>query len=869
MERFLRSISHFIFKYHKSIVALFSLLTVISIITILNMEIKTDIIDVLPRDNRTVNQFKDFLQKFGAMDSLIIAVQSGNKTIDDQIELIEDIVKRLNESPLIEYVDYSPLPRTNAESPDCECQQNSRRAHPQCHACKGVVRDLLFRTDYFLKNFPIFIDEKGLKQVYERLTPRGIERQISLNRQKLISPFSSPVDYEFIAKDPLNIREIFMEGSKKSDRNASLDLSSGYYFTKDHSLALIFVKPRGKSRDMAFVKQLNKELQAIFSSSMKKADNPAGVHVGFTGSYAISEEVRGVIKHDIISSFVLSVILISFLIWIAYRVKGVVLLIIGFTLLSSLSMTLAFAYLMFGSLNIVTSIVAAVLIGLYVDYSMHIVKRYGDELRLKQDPLIALEAIISKTGPAIVISAITTSLSFFTILVTKFEGLYELGIVSGIGVMLCLLSSLFLMSSLLVWVTKDGSSQSITTKKEVSSGVENLTKLIVTKPWHIILFSAVLIGVAGIGITKLGFDNNTEHIGIKDSRAIALSKGINKKIGKKGEPLNIVIKSSNKEELAYEFDSLERTLSAWKREGIIGGYDSLGTFLPPPSVQRLTIENLREMNRDNVLQLHDIEKRIEIAYEKNNLAYERDYIHTYLEGIINALSNYEGIGLDRIGAVSDPKINHFYNKADSSIASYIYPKGNIWDKNTIERIHAYVKSSGSDWILIGKPILFDEIKSSIISYSILASILGFLLNLVIVYWYFKNWFYLLMCMLPVVFGILLTLGTMGYINAPFNFINVGTIALIFGFGVDYGIYLMQAYLKEDITDIRNALQITGKNIMMCAATTIAGCGSLISAKFSGIASIGLVLSIGAISCASIALVVLPAILYLKEKEEKI
>jgi predicted RND superfamily exporter protein len=831
MERFLKRMAHFIVSHHKSIIVLFSLLTVLSIIAILKMEIKTDIIDVLPRDNRIVNQFKDFLQKFGAMDNLIIAVQSENKTIDEQIELIEDVVKKLNESRLIEYVDYSPL---------------------------------LFKTDYFLKNFPFFLDEEGLKQVYERLTPKGIERQISLNRLKLISPFSSPVDYEFIAKDPLNIREILMEGLKKSDRNAGLDLSSGYYFTKDHSLALIFVKPRGKSRDMAFVKQLMKELQAIVSASMKKANNPSGVHVGFTGSYAISEEVRAVIKHDILSSFILSVVLIAFLIWLGYRVRGVVLLIIGFTSFSSLAMTLAFAYLMFGSLNIVTSIVTAVLIGLYVDYSMHIVKRYGDELRLKHDPLMALEAIISRTGPAIVISAITTSLSFFTILITKFEGLYELGVVSGIGVMLCLISSLFLMSSLLIWITKDGF-QSIISKKEIPSGVEHLTQLIVAKPGYIILVSTVLIVLAGIGISKLSFDNNTEHIGIKDSHAIALTMGINKKIGKKGEPLNIVIKNTDREKLTYEFDSLERTLSAWKREGIIESYDSLGTFLPAPSVQRLTIEKLKEMNIDNVLQLHNIEKTIEIAYEKNNLTHERDYIHTYLAGITSALSNYEGINLDKVDAVSYPKINHFYNKADSSITSYIYPKGSGWDKNTLERIWAYVKSSGADWVLIGKPILFDEIKSSIISYSILALILGFLLNLIIVYWYFKNRFHLLIVMLPVLFGLILTLGTMGYMNAPFNFINIGTITLIFGFGVDYGVYLIQAYLKEEITDIRNALQITGKNIMMCVATTIAGCGSLITAKFVGIASIGLVLSIGALSCASIALVVLPAILYLKEK----
>ena len=90
----------------------------------------------------------------------------------------------------------------------------------------------------------------------------------------------------------------------------------------------------------------------------------------------------------------------------------IVLLIIGFTLLASLSITLSFAYLVFGSLNIVTSVVATVLIGLYVDYALHIVKRYGDEMRVNNDRKKALEITLSKTGSAIVISASTTALSF-------------------------------------------------------------------------------------------------------------------------------------------------------------------------------------------------------------------------------------------------------------------------------------------------------------------------------------------------------------------------------------------------------------------------------------------------------------------------
>ena len=60
------------------------------------MEIKTDIIDVLPTNNKNVNQFKEFLQKFSAMDNLIIVVKSKTKPIDEQTNLIEDLAKKLS-----------------------------------------------------------------------------------------------------------------------------------------------------------------------------------------------------------------------------------------------------------------------------------------------------------------------------------------------------------------------------------------------------------------------------------------------------------------------------------------------------------------------------------------------------------------------------------------------------------------------------------------------------------------------------------------------------------------------------------------------------------------------------------------------------
>lgn len=838
LERLLKKIAYFIFSHHKRIVIVFSLLTVLSLIATSYMEINSDIIDVLPANNKNIAQFKDFIETYGTMDNIVIVIESENNTIDEQIELIENLAKRLIESPLIAYVDYSLLK---------------------------------FKSDFFLKRFPLFLDENGLKRLERRLTPIGIEQQVRQNRQKLLSPISSPLDYELIARDPLNLRDIIKDSLMNPHKNDSLDFTAGYYFTKDYSAAFIFAKPKGKSRDMAFVKKLKEGLNTIIPLAMKESGNPSGIHIGLTGGYILSEDVRQILRHDIISSSSLSVFLIALLIWLVYRVRARVLLIIGFVMLASLAMTLAFAYLLFGSLNVVTSIVAAVLIGLYVDYSMHTVKRFSDELSRHNNPLLALETTLTKTGSAIIISGTTTSLSFFSILVTQFRGLYELGIVSGIGVILCLITTLFLMNSMLFWLSKSGLHK-IQYERRMFSGVEKLTNFIINNPRYIILFGIVFVGFAGYGMSTVRFDGNPDNLYPKDSPAIAVGEKINEKLGGKGLPLNIVVKAKNEEELTSAFDTQEKTLSKWERDGLIESYNSLGMFMPTPSDQLIRMNRQKEIGGDKGFQLDVIENILTSALKENNLVYEDGYIHNYLKGIMEAVQNTEPIGLNEIETIFAPRVNHFYNKNNLSIASYLYPTDRGWDKQTIDVIQEYVKSKGSErysvasakdtWILIGKPILFNAIKSSVIRSSTLATLLALLLNFIVIYLYFKRMLIVMLVLLPVTLGFILTVGIMGYLHVPFNYINVGTVALIFGFGVDYGIYVMQAYIREDKMDIGNALRISGKNVMMCAATTVAGCGSLVTARFTGIATIGTVLSIGAITCALTALIILPAIIYL-------
>ncbi len=823
MENLLIKLAHLIHSRHKLIVFIFSILTAASLIAILRMEITTDIVDVLPSGNEVVVQFKDFMKKFSVVENITILVEFDKKSFDEQIDIIDTLSRKLGESQLIEHVDYNAF---------------------------GSQGDL------YIKYFPYFLDNKGLQKLRQRLTVSGIERQIKQNRLRLISPLSSPFDNEILSRDPLDISSIVRDSILRLHGNKT-NISTGYYLTKDHKTAFIFAKPKGKSRDMAFVKKLKLELDSIIKATLKERDNPSGISISLTGTYIMAEEARRVIQHDIVSSFVLSVILIALLIWLVYRVRAMVLLSIGFVLLSSLSMTLAFAYFMFGGLNIVTSIVASVLIGLYVDYCILIINRFTKELKQNGNSLMAAEVTLTKVGPAIISSCLTTSLSFFSIVVTRFEGLYELGIASGIGVLLCLFSAFFLLIPLLIWLsskTPDLAPQG----QKISLGVNRLANLIYKKSRVILILSLIITAFLAIGAFRITFDNNPDNIGMKNSQPVSIAKKIADNMGRKSEPLIIVTHSKTKEEMAESFDSLEQLLSRWKSSGLIKNHDSLSVFLPPPSHQKNVIKKIEDIKTD------EIDKILIKKLKKNGFVVD-DYAAAYGKGIASALSRKNIIGFAELDSITDPKISRFYDKTSMTVASYIYPQGEKWDSKTLNSIKQDI--SGKQSHLLGKSILFDEIKSHIIFGSALAILITLILNLAVIYLHFRNIKHTVLVMLPVVLGQILTIGIMGYLNLPFNFINIGTVALIFGLGVDYGIYMMQAYLKDSGGNIENALSLTGRNIMMCAATTIAGCGSLITAKFSGIASIGAVLSVGAVICALVSLVMLPAILHKNSTKE--
>src|SRR3984957_16622562 len=98
-------------------------------------------------------------------------------------------------------------------------------------------------------------------------------------------------------------------------------------------------------------------------------------------------------------------------------IKAAICLIIG------LAYTLAFATLTVGHLNVLTITFVPMLIGLAIDFGVHLITRYEEELRHGKFKKMALMKAMAYTGLGIFTGAFTTAGAFIAMIFTDFRGI--------------------------------------------------------------------------------------------------------------------------------------------------------------------------------------------------------------------------------------------------------------------------------------------------------------------------------------------------------------------------------------------------------------------------------------------------------------
>ena len=120
------------------------------------------------------------------------------------------------------------------------------------------------------------------------------------------------------------------------------------------------------------------------------------------------------------------------------------------------------------TVNVVTATIAAIAVGVGIDFSTHFTARFREELETQPDRLAAARRAGEGTGGALVLSALTSVLGFAVMAMAPTPIFATFGVLTAVMIALALAAALLLLPSLLVLVTPKRARPSVEVEKELA-----------------------------------------------------------------------------------------------------------------------------------------------------------------------------------------------------------------------------------------------------------------------------------------------------------------------------------------------------------------------------------------------------------------
>ncbi|HMP83495.1 MAG TPA: MMPL family transporter, partial [Verrucomicrobiota bacterium] len=241
-----------------------------------------------------------------------------------------------------------------------------------------------------------------------------------------------------------------------------------------------------------------------------------GVNAGMTGSAVLEYDEMQQAQKDMTRASIVSLVLCAIIFVYGYRetgrpIKATLCLVIG------LGYTMAFTTLVVGHLNVLTITFVPMLIGLAIDFGVHLVTRYEEELRHGRSEQEALTTALVYTGQGILTGALTTAGAFFAMTLTQFKGIQEMGLICGGGLVICLVPMLTTLPALLLKGRQNVIDHEAAGKPEFRARIENMW---LRRPVLVMALAAGLCAAALPGMLKLQFDYNLLNMQSKGLPAV-------------------------------------------------------------------------------------------------------------------------------------------------------------------------------------------------------------------------------------------------------------------------------------------------------------------------------------------------------------
>jgi len=635
-------------------------------------------------------------------------------------------------------------------------------------------------------------------------------------------------------------------------------------------------------------------------------DPDHGITIRLTGNPVLNYEEMAGLLWDIGLGGVITFCFVVFVLFRALRSLRLVVTSI-ITLLVGLVWTGAFAAAAVGALNLISLAFAILFIGLGVDFAIHLGMAYADGLRRAHaDPttedvhLAALDHAFEQVGSAFVICTITTAIGFFVFIPTDNLGVAELGLIAGSGMVVNLFLTTTLFPALLANLLRLDPERDIPIEMVFRN---TWWSRLAGRPRAVALIALVLFCWGAWNAWQVQFDANVirmrdpqtesvqtfnEMLEAPGQRSpwpmdtIAPDLETASAIARKIEGLEVVDMAlsladyipTDQEEKLYLLEDVGMILDAPRGVSAYQERPSTAEQVEALRALRDTLADPSIGDASTVLgrSMHALRTRLDEFFVRADNEEDVDAALTRLErvllgGLADQLRRLrEATLIDEVGLDDLPEqLRTRMITADGRARVQIFPAERLTDEAAFTRFAHDVQAEIPN--ATGLPmnmIAFADATRSSFKEALVSAIVLITLFLIFLW---RRISPVLLTLAPLLLSNVLTIGVMSSLGIAFNFVNVVVVPLLLGIGVDSGIHLVhRAEALARMPGGGELLSITtARAVFYSALTTTVSFGTLALSSHQGVSSLGVVLAIGMTLTVVSNLVVLPALLALRNE----
>jgi predicted RND superfamily exporter protein len=588
--------------------------------------------------------------------------------------------------------------------------------------------------------------------------------------------------------------------------------------------------------------------RAVVEKLNPVAFNPL-MKVEFSGHIAMAIDEHNAVRDDLTMATVICTSLVLLAIYLYFR-RGALLIVIGSPAVLGVLCALCVARFTLHSLNANTAFLISIILGNGINAPIILLARYGEERRRGVEVGAALETAMSSTLLATATAMLAASVAYGCLLLTRFRGFNQFGLVGGAGMLFVWLLT-FLMVPPMVLFGERLKPGLLTPRHNLwRAPFDLLGRIAANHPRLLALASLLVLALSLPPLARWlrdplewNFGNlNTAETGSQKRWGKMYQLGMGN-VGAGYIATDGVILVDRAEQADLVAAALREKDRALGPEHILREVRTLDSMLPDEQSDKLEVlsrvrrkidRNRERMSGDEqreveawrppdylrVLTTHDLPRRIRENF-------------TEVDGTIGRL-----IGID-----ADPKQFKYSG----------------WHGYDIVRVAhgCEVDALGTHWEAASSSNVFAGMLQMMLSDGprvMLAALIGVTLLVLIAFGRGA-----VPVLMSLAIGVVWLGGLAASLKLKLNFVNFVALPITLGIGADYAANIWARLRREGTTHLRQVIADTGSAVALCSMTTIIGYSSLLLASNRALKSFGLLADLGEVTCLLAALLALPAL----------